>query len=496
VKIKNLTIHPVDKDTKNPILVSVANAEINGLRWPELLTNQAVEIGEITFIEPHFEIVLSKDSTEESSNTAKNVQQLFGDILSRADVEKFTLKDGSVRVRMADEETYFAQIAKVNLFADRIETDSVQWKHLIPFEVDQLHTKVEGISIKLDSSRMFSCEQVEYSLIDSRLAISNASIDFMQDWRNLSTELGVQADIINFKIKTLEINQLDTESKLSGDLDIRAQSIILDSLVFNDFRDKNQPNPPDEHKPLFGGLIASIPFPLKVDTVLIKNSQIIYHELGEDKKEPGVIEFNNTYGSIYNITTIPNYQSQYGQFEADLITSINHQADATIRLEVPYGKEQFSIDVAIDSFYLSSLNSVIVPLVDVQADAGKVLKMHLSMDADEFSSRNQLLFDYDDLSIKLLKENVNPQTQKKKMKKRGILSGVANLAIRHRNLPGDKNYTLAEYRTQRNVYRGAFNLIWLSVKEGMAMIVPIQAAQTVLSDNKKRSKRNKAQIDS
>ncbi|MGD1891313.1 MAG: hypothetical protein ACFB15_12055 [Cyclobacteriaceae bacterium] len=496
VRIQNLTIQPVDKEAKNPITVSVAEAEIRGLRWQELLTNQAVKIGEMTFIEPDFEIVLDTASSDQSPNAAKNLQYLFGDVLSRADVEKFTLRDGSARARMPNEEKYFARLNKLNLFADKIETDSLQWKHLIPFEVDQFYSKVEGVSIQLDSSRTFSCEQIEYSLYDSKLAISNASIDFLKDWRYISSEVGVQTDLINFQIKSLEINQLDTESKLSGDLDIRAQSVVLDSLVFNDYRDKNQPNPPDQNKPLFGGLVASIPFPLKVDTVLIRNSQITYHELGEEKKEPGAISFNNTYGSIYNITTIPSFQSQFGQFEADLITLINRQAKAQIRLEVPYVNEQFRMSVAIDSFYLASLNSVIVPLVDVQANAGKVHKMLLSMNADEFSSKNQLVLDYDDLNIKLLKENTNPQAKKKKKrKKRGVLSSVANLAIRHRNLPDDKNYVLADYRTQRNVYRGAFNLIWVSIKEGMAMIIPTQAAQAVLSDNRKLKKRKKEQID-
>jgi len=496
ISISNLTIQPVDTATENPIFVSVSKAEISGLDWSELLTNQAVEIQEVIFIEPDFEIVLSKDSTNQSPTAAKNVQQLFGDILSRANVEKFTLTDGSARARLADEENYFARIETLNLFADKIQTDSLQWQHLIPFKVDQFYSVVEGISIELDSSRTFTCEHFEYSLLDSRLAINHASIEFVKDWRDISAELGVQADIINFHVKSLEINRLDAESKLSGDLDIRAQSVILDSLVFNDFRDKNQPNPPDQPKPLFGGLVASIPFPLKVDTILIQNSQINYHELGEEKTEPGAISFDKTYGSIYNVTTIPSFQSQYGQFEADLITSINQQANAEIRLEVPYTDEQFKMDVAIDSFYLASLNSVIVPLVDVQAEAGKVHKLHMTMNADEFSSRNSLVLDYDDLHIKLLKENLNQETRKKKKrKKRGVLSGVANLAIRHSNLPEDKNYILAEYRTQRNIHRGAFNLIWVSIKEGMAMIVPIKAAQNVLSDNKRNRKRKKEQID-
>ena len=495
LSIRNLTIQPVDKETKNPIYASVSKAEINGINWQELLTNQAVEIEEMTFIKPDFEIVLDKDSTDQSPNAAENMQQLFGDILSRAKVGKFSLKEGSARARMSDEENDFARLEQLDLVADKIETDSIQWQHLIPFKVEQLYSRVEGIVIELDSSREFSCEKIEYSLTDSHLAISNAAIDFKQDWRKISTEMGVQADIINFRVKTLEINRFDAESKLSGDLDIRAQSIILDSLVFNDFRDKNQPNPPDQKKPLFEGLVASIPFPLKIDTVLIKNSQITYSELAEQKTEPGAISFNNTYGSVYNITTIPSFQLQYGQFEADLITSINDQANASIRLEVPYSKEQFTIEIAIDSFYIASLNSVTAPLVDVQADAGKVHKLHLTMKADEFSSRNQLVFDYDSLNVKLLKEVSDTESSKKqKRKQRGILSGVANLAIRHQNIPSDKNYIIADYQTQRNIYRGAFNLIWVSVKEGMEMIVPIKAAQNILGNNKKKQK-SKRQID-
>jgi hypothetical protein len=89
------------------------------------------------------------------------------------------------------------------------------------------------------------------------------------------------------------------------------------------------------------------------------------------------------------------------------------------------------------------------------------------MEAGRNSSSNQLVFQYENLKLKILDE-------KKSVNK--LKSSLANMFTSKNNLPADRNYKTANYRSDRNIYRGPFNLIWQSTKEGLIQIVPGEVA--------------------
>jgi hypothetical protein len=65
------------------------------------------------------------------------------------------------------------------------------------------------------------------------------------------------------------------------------------------------------------------------------------------------------------------------------------------------------------------------------------------------------------------------------------MSTIANILLNESNMPGEKKYTLPQYVTERNRYRGPFHLIWSSTKEGIMRTVPGGAAQTLINPDKK-----------
>jgi hypothetical protein len=107
-------------------------------------------------------------------------------------------------------------------------------------------------------------------------------------------------------------------------------------------------------------------------------------------------------------------------------------------------------------------------MASVRVASGKVREMLLEMEVSRYRSSNRLTFQYEDLKLELLGEDHS----KKKLK-----SAVANLFSSKSNLSTDSNYKKAIYVTDRNIYRGPFNLIWESTKEGLLQIVPGDVVQ-------------------
>ena len=111
------------------------------------------------------------------------------------------------------------------------------------------------------------------------------------------------------------------------------------------------------------------------------------------------------------------------------------------------------------------------------------------MNANRTQSSNTLVVDYDSLGLAVLKDHEHDY------KKRGLVSSIANSAIRHTNLPDHKHYHVAEYDSYRNIYRGPFNFMWETAKEGMMFIVPTGATGLLVGNPEKKAKKKQEKLE-
>ena len=139
---------------------------------------------------------------------------------------------------------------------------------------------------------------------------------------------------------------------------------------------------------------------------------------------------------------------------------------------------------------LTSLNSSLKPLADIEIVSGQMRRIQFYMNAGRFESSNKLVFDYEDLHVEVLEKKSND-----KMKKNVLLSAIANGAIRKNNLPNEKNYLIADYKSQRNVYRAPTNYITQGIIQGFPRIVPVKIVQKMIIKDKKKPKQKKGQSE-
>lgn len=154
---------------------------------------------------------------------------------------------------------------------------------------------------------------------------------------------------------------------------------------------------------------------------------------------------------------------------------IKNSGDLSIGLTIPYEQDEFDMEVELTSFPLPKINEILNPIMNGEIITGNLARLTIKIKADSIRSSNQFIFDYDDLKIELY--------QKGGDKKNKLTSTLANIALNSSNLPGQKRYLTANYTTQRNQYRGPFNLIWLSTREGIMQIVPGGMAREILNSS-------------
>ena len=484
ITLDEVKITPLTKKTTGVIVNGTVDyAELSGFKWRKFIFSKSVSINELKFVAPTFDLAIYADSTKKTKG--QSMQGLFSDILSRLDLDQFQIKDGSVLMKEGDS-TLIGELSRINIVASEIETDSVQLTHIIPFKLGNLEVELDSAYYQINPYTEAKLGFIDYSMTNESIILKDVSLHYYKDWVAISEERGLQDDVMEFALDSLCISNMNFSSSFWSDLDIEAERMHIDGLMLSMKRNKNLPRPPDVEKPLFKGIVDKIPFRIDLDSILISNSTVLYGELSVNKKKTGVIEITDVNGAITQLTTFPERKEEYKDFDANFTAKLNGAGNMNIALNVPYDKDSFKLHTTVGPMDMTALSRSLVPLLGVEIKEGQMKHLDYKMNASFYGSSNSLVMDYENLHLTVYKENEDGSN-----KKDGILSSIANAAIKHHNLPDEKRYETATYTTERNIYRSPFQHIVAGVLDGTQYIIPAKGIRALLGTNNNKKKKKK-----
>lgn len=482
IELKKLEINPLNTEGEASIInASVEKAEIRGYSIWEFVISRRLTIAELSFVKPEFRLT-HYDTISSHSKSSKPFQSLFGDVVSRGKIKNFSIQDGKAEYFIqGDSLRRIGGFREMNLQATGLETDSAMIGHSIPFQLDNVHTSFKDLNYQVADDQNLRLGSFEFDFKTGELNLKDFSLSYDKPWQEIAKSKTFQQDIIDFHMGSLSISKLNTSSRLYDSLLIIAGSVSIDSLVFNDGRDKNIPRPKDELKKDFTALLNALQFPLEVDSLFIRNSKITYSEIEKGNTEPGVLVLEDLNGLIINLASIDSVEKK-SPLDIHIKAKLNGKGDLELKLLENYQSNSFEVDLSLGAMEMKDLNPTLINLAGIAIEAGQLMELSLEMEAGPTSSDNHFLMEYRGLKMDLLNEED---------KKKGFLSSVANLAINKENLPENKHYKTPSYSTKRNIYRGPINLIWLSVKDGLMATIPTGMVQKLMPHSKgdKKSKR-------
>lgn len=474
ILISDVHISPVGEQEGVFVQGHITQVLFNKLNLRKLYLNREVDIKELTFSRPEFIIHIPLENPKKE-RAGQALQGFFGDILSRGGIENFELGNASARIVLGEEQ--IGTLNNFNIVATELRTDSLKWNYAIPFDYGRIFISIDSMDYKMANGQQFNVGKIGFDTQAQQLKMESISLKYPDGLRKASTQVEFQKDLIDFELDSLVFSGVEANSNLYSNLDIRAGKLEISGLELVDFRNRNLPRPVEDVKPLFQGMIEKINFPLKLDTLKVTNSAIVYGEYVPGKTEFWEISFDHLNGELINITTIPEYQTIYGHLDGKFTGKVQGNGDLKMTMQVPYEKDEFDMEVELSNFPLVKVNELLNPVMNGEIVSGQLARLHLNIHGDSTKSTNDFRFDYTDLKMELY--------QKGTQKKNKFLSTVANIAINNSNLPGEKKYLTAQYTVARNPYRGPFNLLWQSVKQGISEIVPGGAAKEILNSSDK-----------
>jgi hypothetical protein len=469
--LKKIRLVPLDESVATKVSGSLTSIELNGVSFWDLIFSRKLTINRLVLNDPGFRLI-HKEVNSRPEDNSQALQGFFQDVISRGVISNFELRNGTAEFLVqGDSLMPLGNFTDLNISAEGIISDSVIVQNLVPFQLKSIGISLKNLKLNTLDKQVFKFGELNFDSESKTILIQDISLKY-NDWEEFTSEMEYQEDVIEFSLKELTLSYIDAKNNIYGDWQIIAGLAKLDGIVLEDYRDKNKPRPEEPEKPLFEGMVEQIPFPIELDTIRISNAEIVYRELLPGNSMPGSLKFDQVSVEVLNFTSSDSLQVGEMTFHANAL--FNGVAKMKLDFQVPYGKESFTLQASVQGFELSGLNEILERMANVRVESGKVREMLLEMEVSRYRSSNTLTFQYEDLKLELLGEDHS----KKKLK-----SAVANLLSSRSNLSTDSNYKKATYVTDRNIYRGPFNLMWESTKEGLLQIVPGDVAQLL---NKKK----------
>lgn len=212
------------------------------------------------------------------------------------------------------------------------------------------------------------------------------------------------------------------------------------------------------------------------NTVYVNNVTVSYSERSAKFNKEGVITFNNTHGTLTNVTNDIGLLQKNKFMRADLTTKVMNQGS----LNVKFGFDMLSKNGAytyagtLSPMKASSFNRILEPLVSVQIPTGNIKKITFDMQGTDYKNWGIFKFDYDSLKVNILSLAKDGQTKGSK-KALSYLVNKIFVSVSNPDPKGIYHVGLVEY-TRVPEYP-FFKTLWQSLLQGIVQCVGISPEQ-------------------
>ncbi|KEQ29349.1 hypothetical protein [Pedobacter antarcticus] len=240
-------------------------------------------------------------------------------------------------------------------------------------------------------------------------------------------------------------------------------------------------------------LLQSVKGLVTIHKLTLANLDLSYAEYDRESKMKGKITFENTSGTLLNVTNEAKAKAKNPVMQANLRSDMMGQGRLIVdfRFDLLSEKGAFSYKGELGHLDGPLLNRITKPLGMLQVKSGVVRKLSFDIAADENQAKGKLNFAYNDLSVTLLKKVEG----KDWLVKQGLISMLANAMVINADNPDSKgNFITAKVDYKRNPTHSFFSFIWQSLFQGIKYTVGL-SPQKQAEINKKIQQFEKLKTD-
>jgi hypothetical protein len=208
------------------------------------------------------------------------------------------------------------------------------------------------------------------------------------------------------------------------DTTVFIRKLSMDPLDFKVERDKRVADDTLKYRPLLARMFNRLKFPLKIDTINLKNSVIWHNVIDEKTEKEGSIYFTAVNGYITNVRNFDIRKDD--SIRVDLTSKLMSRGQLRFQYRESYEDsiQGFLMSVRMSGMEMQELNRLMIPLNSVRVDKGVIKDVAMRVKGNEYFAFGSMDMNYDNLKVSVLNEE---------NKKKDIVSWLANIFVRGRN---------------------------------------------------------------
>ena len=409
---------PFGENEAEAINLITSKLHLHGLSYWQYLKNDRVCVNEVFFTD--LEIKIEEDSPSEQiqrdTNAQKNTPKDI--LIKNIKIEKGQLSLQNNQFKELQLDTFSTNIEQLQLL---MKKDSLQvtWDKLA-FSSKQFLMNERKSDNRLMAGAINLSTNQKLSIQDFRWQPKFSKSKYLDHHQYRKARL-------DLKIPTLDIYQFPIHDLIFNQT-LKAQSVIAQDAALKIYSDKNKEACPDCLKTYHYEDFIDADLQVDIDSVLIKNSLIVFEELGEGKEKAGKLDWSKIYASIYDVTNNPAKAKAKPKTVADIQAVFVEDGNVDLHFEFPnFDKNaNYYFKGGLDKVKLKEINSFLVFSKRFRIKQGEVNGFAFSGQGNLQSATGDMELRYKNLELQFLNKDRSP---------RQFLSKIANKLIGNKDNP-------------------------------------------------------------
>lgn len=328
-------------------------------------------------------------------------------------------------------------------------------------------------SVTKDKMYNMRIDSINGSTASKKITIKGLKLTPLYPELAFSRKYNVQKDRYNLNFQQIELRQVDFVA-LNTDQKLHAGSLRIGPAQVAVFMSRESPPSSglDKGRNFPHVALRRLEFPIRIDTVRLKNMDVKYGEYNPASKKTGSVDFKSLRGDILNVTNDSLRLLKQNHAIASLHTSLMGSGALHVKIDFNLSDKNgaFAYSGSMDNFDLTQLNPLSKPLGLVEIERGRVQHIDFKATGNQRNASGTLNMRYNNLKVKMLSDNIDGEGTKEK----GLLSFLANtILVKDENPSKGESPRTATMTNTRIKSASFFNLMWKTIFVGIRDIVGV-----------------------
>ncbi len=431
---------------------SLGRLALDGISWDSTL----LKLGTIRLESPVADIYPGRypDTLSRKAKAAPvDLYATLGKIAGEISLDRFSLTDANIQYAYygKSDSLQHQKLDTTNLLVEGLTVDNRRRS----YKLDDIRFSTRNLVLPLDNG-FYTLQLGGVDLTKSNALFEHIRLVSPYPKMEFAYLQPRHADWFDVSVGSVSLTGIDLPSYFTDKV-LRIDDVQVSDVVLQNFKNQQIPGPRHIVPMIYSGL-QKAPVKLDFKRVGVKNFSVVYEELAKKGKTPGKLFFTDMNGAFSGFTNLVSRPDQYIRLDANGKLMGQGAFTATWKLPVDSLNDRFLLNARLDSFDLTTLNELIVPLASAEVQSGHVREMTFSTEASSKGATVEMLFLYNDLKAALLKEKDGELTDKK------FLTSLVNLILKNDNPDKTKNgYNNPRHSNVsivRDPYHSTFNYLW------------------------------------